>query len=135
MHKSLIEAGPKGYILAATLSVDTGRWYCHSSVTAKKNRALGRLPLPEGSGLHFCSMINKDFFYEVGGFDEDYRDGQGVEDNDFVWSLWSHGAKFVMRDDLVVYHEGTKTRWPEGGIERNSEIYRKKWSHVPEAIS
>jgi len=134
MLDDLISLGQKGYVLAAAWSNDTKRWYCHSSVTEKKNRALGRLPLPPGSGLHFCSMMYKDFFNEIGGFDESYREGQGVEDNDFVWALHQAGAKFRIRDDLIVHHEGTATSWPKGGIERNTEIYRKKWNHVKEAF-
>ncbi len=98
------------------------------------NRALGRLPLPPNSGLHFCTMMYRKFYDEIGGFDEEYRDGQGVEDNDWLWSLWEAGAIFRMRDDLMVEHISTPTVWPEDGIERNSEIYRKKWSHVKEAV-
>lgn len=134
MLDELIAAGPKGYIIASTWSTDHNRWYAHSSITSKKNRALGRLPLPAGSGLHFCTMMYRKFYDEVGGFDEEYRDGQGVEDNDFLWTLWKAGATFRMMDGLMVEHTSTPTAWPEGGIERNSEIYRKKWSHVKEAL-
>jgi len=74
------------------------------------------------------------FYDEVGGFDEEYRDGQGVEDNDFLWKLWEAGANFRMCDYLMVEHTSTPTIWPEGGIKRNSEIYRKKWSHVKKAL-
>ena len=135
MLDELVKIGPKGYVLASTWSVEHKRWYCHSSITSKKNAALGRLPLPKGSGLHFCSMMYRKFYDEIGGFDEDYRDGQGVEDNDFCWKLHQAGATFRMMDDLMVEHVSTPTIWPPGGIARNSEIYRKKWSHVPEAIS
>jgi len=134
MLDELIAVGPKGYVLASTWSTDHNKWYCHSSITSKKNAALGRLPLPKGSGLHFCSMMYKKFYDEIGGFDEAYRDGQGVEDNDFVWSLYQAGATFRMRDDLMVEHTSTPTIWPEGGIARNSEIYKRRWSHVPEAL-
>ncbi len=135
MLDELVKIGPKGYVLASTWSVEHKRWYCHSSITSKKNAALGRLPLPKGSGLHFCSMMYRKFYDEIGGFDEAYRDGQGVEDNDFAWKLHEAGATFRMMDDLMVEHTSTPTIWPAGGIARNSEIYRKKWSHVPEAFS
>ncbi len=134
LDELVIKAGPKGYVIASTWSTDHNRWYAHSSITSKANAALGRLPLPEGSGLHFCTMLYRQFFDEVGGFDKEYREGQGVEDNDFLWSLWEAGAIFRMRDDLMVEHTSTPTVWPSGGIERNSEIYRKKWSHVKEAL-
>ena len=129
-----IKAGPKGYVIASTWSTDYNRWYAHSSITSKANAALGRLPLPPNSGLHFCSMMYRKFYNEIGGFDEEYREGQGVEDNDFLWTLWEAGATFRMMDDLMVEHTSTPTVWPLGGIERNSEIYRKKWSHVKKAL-
>jgi len=135
MLDELVKVGPKGYIIASTWSVDHNRWYCHSSITSKANVALGRLPLPKGSGLHFCTMMYKQFYEEVGGFDYDYREGQGVEDNDWLWNLWEMDAVFRLRDDLIVEHTSTPIIWPAGGIERNSELYRKKWSHVPEAFS
>jgi len=135
MLDELVKMGPKGYILASTWSTDYNRWYCHSSITSKKNAALGRLPLPKGSGLHFCSMMYRKFYDEIGGFDEAYRDGQGVEDNDFCWKLHEAGATFRMMDNLMVEHTSTPTVWPEGGIARNSQIYKEKWSHVPEAFS
>lgn len=134
MLDELVKVGPKGYIIAATWSVDHDRWYAHSSITSKVNSSLGRLPLPPNSGLHFCTMMYRKFYDEVGGFDESYRDGQGVEDNDWLWALQQAGASFRMMDDLVVEHTSTPTIWPPGGIARNSEIYRKKWSHVPEAL-
>lgn len=134
MLDELIKIGPRGYVIASTWSTDYNRWYAHSSITSKTNAALGRLPLPPNSGLHFCTMMYREFYDEVGGFDEEYRDGQGVEDNDWLWALEEAGAVFRMRDDLMVEHTSTPTRWPPGGIERNSEIYRKKWSHVKEAL-
>ncbi len=134
MLNSLTAYGAKGYIIAATWSKDHERWYAHSSITSKVNAALGRLPLPEGSGLHFCTMMYRGFYEEIGGFDETYREGQGVEDNDFLWTLKEAGAIFRMRDDLVVEHMSTGVSWPSGGIDRNSEIYRKKWSHVEGAL-
>ena len=134
MLEDLIATGPIGYVLASTWSTDHNRWYCHSSITEKKNAALGRLPLPPGSGLHFCSMMYRKFYDEIDGFDEAYRDGQGVEDNDFVMKLWQAGARFHIMDDLMVEHVSTPTIWPPGGIARNSEIYRKKWAHVSEAF-
>ncbi len=134
MLDELVKIGPKGYVLASTWSIEHKRWYCHSTITSKVNATLGRLPLPKGSGLHFCSMMYRKFYDEIGGFDEDYRDGQGVEDNYFALKLHEAGATFRMMDNLMVEHTSTPTIWPPGGITRNSEIYRKKWSHVPEAL-
>jgi len=134
LDELVIKAGPKGYIIASTWSTDHNRWYAHSSITSKRNAELGRLPLPPNSGLHFCTMMYRRFYDEVGGFDETYREGQGVEDNDWLWALQEAGASFRMCDELMVEHTSTPTIWPEGGIARNSEIYRKKWSHVKEAL-
>ena len=72
-------------------------------------------------------MMYKEFFDEVGGFDEAYREGQGYEDNDFLWELHRQGASFEIRDDLQVNHIDTPVSWPLGGVERNAAIFNEKW--------
>jgi len=124
MKEELERTGPKGYVIAATWSIQYKRWNCHSAVN---HHIPGGWPVPPGSGFHFCTMMYKNFFNEVGGFDEDYREGQAFDDNDFLWRLHKHNAIFKMRDDLIVDHYPTKTIWPEGGWERNRKIFESKW--------
>lgn len=124
MQEELEKTGSKGYVMAAAWSVQHKRWNCHSSVN---QNIPGAWPVPPGTGFHFCTMLYKKFFEEVGGFDEDYREGQAFDDNDFLWRLHKHNAKFIMRDDLVVDHYPTKTSWPDGGWDKNRKIFEAKW--------
>ncbi len=124
MKDRLEKLGPKGYIAAACWYTDLNIFICHTTL----DKAKGRAPVPKGAGLHFCSMMYKSFFNEIGGFDEDYREGQGYEDNDFLWKLKVAGANFEIADDLITDHSNTKTEWPVGGLERNKKIFYNKWS-------
>lgn len=118
------ESGSNHYCSAAVWSNDTKRWYNHSEKNIERTN---RAPSPPCAGLHFLAVMRRDFFWSAGGFDESYRDGQGYEDNDFLWSLHVAGGTFSIRDDLVVDHYGTQVKWPSGGLKRNAEIFHKKW--------
>lgn len=125
MKKTLESLGPKGYVIAAAWSVGQAEWHCHSSINGKRAMTW---PVPKGSGFHFCTMMYRDFFLDIGGFDEAYREGAAFDDNDFLWTLEKNGAKFCMRDDLVVDHYPTSTKWPSGGWEKNRMIFERKWT-------
>lgn len=125
MKKSLESLGRKGYVIAAAWSVGQVEWHCHSTVNGHRP---GSWPVPKGSGFHFCTMMYRDFFLEIGGFDESYREGSAFDDNDFLWTLEKNGAVFCMRDDLVVDHYQTSTKWPAGGWEKNRLLFEDKWA-------
>lgn len=114
----------KDYALAAAWCIEDNSWHCHSTKPVPT--------CPDNVGLSFCSAINRDFYLEVGGFDEDYRDGAGYEDRDFIWKLTRAGAKFIMRDDLVILHPktGSTIHWKPEAFKRNEELY---FSKCPEA--
>lgn len=84
------------------------------------------LRLPDGAYFHMCAMMHKSLFERVGGFDEDYRDGFGYEDNDFLWRLSEAGACFKLCEDATVYHY----RVPRGDIPpTNEQLFLSRWSH------
>lgn len=130
MAAALADAGPKGYVAAACWGIKHCWWYCHS--TDQPNAArVGRAFMPKGAGLHFCSMLNRSFYEDIGGFSEEYRDGQGYEDNDFLCKLEAAGAVFKICDDLVTdHHPCPPCQWPKGGAARNRAIFESKWQHV-----
>lgn len=83
---------------------------------------------------HFLSLMRRELWDKVGGFDEDYRQGHGYDDPDFVLRLHRSGARFIMRDDLVVEHprKGARAKWDATGFERNRAIFMSKWA-LPKA--
>jgi GT2 family glycosyltransferase len=94
----------------------------------KSDKEMGRAPSPRGAGLHFCAMLTKELFEDVGGFSEEYRGGQGYDDNDFLWKLNDAGASFRIMDNCVTDHvDCERCVWPKGGHKRNKEIFENKW--------
>lgn len=122
MAAELENQGPMGYVLAAAWCPDFRQWHCHSSVPVPT--------CPPGTGLSFCSMLRRSLYDLVGGFDEAYMEGVGYEDRDFVQRMHRAGARFVIRDDLVVIHPkaGASIEWPAEWLERNRIIYESRWS-------
>jgi GT2 family glycosyltransferase len=114
--------GPMGYALAAAWCPEQDRWHCHSSVPVPD--------CPPGAGLSFCGVMSRALFDMAGGFDERYLGGAGYEDRDFIRTLFALGARFSIRDDLVVHHPktGASIRWGEAALERNRRIYESKWT-------
>lgn len=88
----------------------------------------GREPVPPNGHFHFCAMFHRSLFDRTGGFDEQYRRGQGCDDNDWLWTLYAAGAVFKHVDG-VVWHHKTPHKWT-GTMERNAGILRKKWGHL-----
>ena len=130
MARELERMGPRGYVSAACWGVKNGWWYCHST-DMPRDADVGRAAMPKGAGLHFCSMLTRKFYDEIGGFSEEYRDGQGYEDNDLLWKLKIAGARFKICDDLVTDHyDAPRTQWPAGGAARNRAIFEARWAAV-----
>lgn len=127
MLEQLRAMGDNGYVLAATWYDRDGRWHCHSHITADGYHESTKQP--KGSGYHFCAMLNRSLWDRAGGFDEEYREGEGYDDPDFVWRVHRAGGQFLIRDDLVVVHtrDGASTNWPAGGLDRNKAMFMRKW--------
>lgn len=127
MKNTLKESGETGFVSAACWDVDRQKWLSHTSITPMQNRRMGRENIPKNSSLHFCALMYKSFFKKVGGFHEAYREGQGYEDNDFLWKLDEAGGVFATLDKCVVHHFNSKTHWPIDGLQKNKKIYEERW--------
>lgn len=114
------------YALAAAWHPEGGNWHCHGSAPLREAEGIA---FPRGSHLHFMSLMHRDLWEAAGGFDESYRDGAGYEDADFVLHLASAGARFVLRDDVVVEHvrAGARAKWTAEMFARNRALFRRKW--------
>lgn len=123
MLATLERLGPDGVVYAAAFCREQDKFHCHSE------KATYDTKMPPGAGLHFCQMLYRTMWDRAGGFDPDYRDGNCFDDNDWAWRLHRAGAKFQIRDDLVVEHpkSGARTAWPRSGWERNKAIFEAKW--------
>ncbi len=123
MVEALDDLGPLGYVLAAAWCPELSEWHCHSSIKVPRN--------PAGTGIAFCGAMRKELFLKAGGFDDEYREGAGYEDNDFINRMLQVGARFLIRDDLVVTHPktGASIAWGATKFARNEGIFYRKWPH------
>lgn len=123
--EELERLGKEGYTLAAAWCPEYDAWHCHSSIKTPRN--------PWGTGLSFLGAMYKELYWKAGGFSEEFREGAGYEDNDFINKMLVAGARFKMCDDLVVIHpkSDASIAWPDGSFQRNEEIFYNKWPETP----
>jgi|GEM_PF-2699338 len=130
LRQMIAELGddPKKYVLAAAWHAEKQVWHCHSTRNRPNDGDVGSM-LPKGADYHFMAIMHRSLWDDTGGFDEDYRDGAGYDDPDFVMRLQHAGAKFCMRDDLVVEHVriGAQSGWTPEMFRRNRQIFLNKW--------
>jgi len=132
MRAECIISGENAYVMAACWCPDQQKWHCHSSMKRPTDASDVGAFLPPNANYHFMTMMGRNLWEKTGGFDPDYRDGAGFEDPDFVMRLGRAGAKFIMRDDLVVRHprKGARSAWTLPMFDRNREVFYSKWKHV-----
>jgi GT2 family glycosyltransferase len=54
-----------------------------------------------------CTLVRRDVFKKIGGFDQDYF--VYFVDPDLSWRIWQLGFRVVMSPDSIVYHKGGTT--------------------------
>lgn len=120
----LERGGPDAYVMAGCRCGET--WHAHRSVSGIE---VCGVRMPEGSVYHFLALMHRGLWERCGGFDEDYRDGAGYDDPDLLLRLARAGARFVLRDDLVVEHvrAGARAKWRPEQWERNRGVFQSKW--------
>lgn len=121
--------GPNDYVIAGCRDTTHGDWY------AGKGRSMKGCLAPPGIQYHFCVLFHRDLFERIGGFDEDYRDGHGYDDNDWCWRLHAAGDVNVKYVPGVVWHVRQlmqRSLWRGPQLLRNEKLLRQKWSHLKE---
>jgi glycosyltransferase involved in cell wall biosynthesis len=116
------------YAAAACWCPDKNVWHAHSSrspLYADRTDVV----MPAYSQYHFLAVFSRETWDACGGFDNDYRQGAGYDDNDFLMRLARIGARFETRDDLVVDHSraGAHAAWTREMFERNRKLFLSKW--------
>lgn len=83
---------------------------------------------------HFCSIIQKQDYWRVGGFDERYAQGVGYDDNDFRDAVVKAGLLVVQDDTALTVHQShDKPHSSADNVARhklvmqNQALYRAKW--------
>ena len=80
--------------------------------------------------LHFCSaMMTQDLVF----FDEDFKDGIGYDDNDFLLSVKRGGLTIKMIDKPFVIHQyhGVSDYSNRNLVKRNYDLYMEKLKGFP----
>ena len=105
--------------LALNADGSVEQWYQHSAYNPRC--------------LHFCSAISADTYAKVGGFDTDFFEGWGYDDNSFVEQVRRAGIPILQRDDLLthhLHHDRSYNMDPDtlnALLEKNREKYVSKW--------
>lgn len=119
----LLQGSPDDYVTASCWDVGRKMWLAGAEVDYTKS---GREPVPGGAHFHFLAAFHRSLWVKAGGFDEDYRDVQGCDDNDWLWRVAKAGAKFRQVQG-VVYHYHSHTRWK---LPHGRTLLREKWPEV-----
>ena len=120
-HKKL---GWKSIVMCSVYDQQDKRWMSHSVHCPSKN--------------HFANMMSRKLYDEVGGFDEDYREGYCFDDCDFVYKLEKTKPIWHWRDDLRVVHTSVSLKKTKNMPDQtqkwiaNGVLFHKKWGHFPE---
>lgn len=87
--------------------------------------------------FHFCSCISKENYLKIGGFDERFSDGYCYDDDDLRETVKRNNIPFVIRDDLLVFHQAHETAAKnvqniDKLLKRNKALYFLKLQHKPD---
>lgn len=118
----LFEQNSNAYLVCACESMTAeGRhhmWYQHSQLRNKR--------------YHFCSILSRESWGKVGGFDEEYAAGIAYDDDDFLARVEKAQLEIVLRDDLLTRHQHhekpyERTRQRKELVQKNRDLYFRKW--------
>jgi len=78
-------------------------------------------------GFHFCFATSTQNLKDIGGYDEDFKDGYGYEDKDILERLIKKSSEVIMDPGVVVRHlwHPRRARFLKTVLD-NGEIYKKK---------
>lgn len=106
------DLGCNGYSWANSF----GSWYSH--------------PVYRRTDLNFLSLMRRESFSKIGGFNERYRNGSGFDDNEFRRRMISRGFQFKYKESTAaihLMHEEVSTRSDiDIGINSNEKLYRSR---------
>lgn len=79
--------------------------------------------------LHFASVISKELYQKIGGFNPRFDDGIGYEDNDFIKRIKTFKIPVLTCDEHFAAHQAHgREHWANGeGILINQDVYQQIW--------
>ena len=80
--------------------------------------------------MHFYSVIPKEMYTQIGGFDEEFAKGIACEDCDFVNNIAERNIPIVFHDDIYTIHVSHDVSYQKN-IELvllNWYYYKTKWN-------
>jgi GT2 family glycosyltransferase len=111
---------PDSYVVCACKNM-RGRkflsWYQHS--------------VHNNNCYHFCSVMSRQNFERVGGFDERYTGGIGYDDCNFIGRIRRIGMRVFPLDEAMTVHVEHKKEWLKNNdklVLRNKTIYEHQLS-------
>jgi GT2 family glycosyltransferase len=86
---------------------------------------------------HFCTIISKENYNKIGGFDERFSKGIAFDDDNFVKRVQKNGLDIITRDDLYTYHIEHQRDYSltDEEKERLRKINHDLWAHQLETIN
>jgi len=82
---------------------------------------------------YFCSVISRENYGQIEGFDEGYNRGMCFDDDDFRNTVVAAGIPIIARDDLIVVHLNHNKSKPKNYFELhqiNKAYYESKWGQA-----
>jgi len=73
-----------------------------------------------------CMLVRKDIFNEIGGFDENFRNG--YEDIDLCLRIKELGKDVIYCPESMVYHYESISEGRNESYDENRKLFLKKWS-------
>ncbi len=111
---------PLDYVIAPARDIERHLWLAGPEVDYTTG---GRQAVPPGGHFHFLVAFRRTLWEQAGGFDEDYRHGQGCDDNDWLWRVYAAGARFRVAP-VVVWHHDSRLSW---NLPLNRDLFLRKW--------
>jgi len=114
------EKDPEAYVICACHSLKADgsyhMWYQHSE--------------HRNVNYHFCSaLLRESYFNRVGGFNEQYTQGYGYDDNSFLLRVQNAGIQIINRDDLLthhLWHEKVRPATYKELLKRNKDLFEQE---------
>lgn len=88
-------------------------------------------PIHRASKLWWCQLMTREFFEDIGGFDETFQDASDGEDDDFARRLDAAGAKWIWfpEEEGIACHYHIRGNAQKGYTRSSHEILSKKYKN------